>query len=111
MSRAGNVFYQDELAGIISENEDGYYFQYDEFYLRKDNSKAISLTIPLKNEVYFSKTLFPFFDGLIPEGWLLNIAVENWKLNQRDRMGLLLTVCGDCIGAVSIRAIKQGNDE
>jgi serine/threonine-protein kinase HipA len=46
--------------------------------------------------------MFPFFDGLIPEGWLLEIAEKNWKLNARDRMGLLLTCCKDCIGAVSI---------
>jgi len=47
--------------------------------------------------------LFPFFDGLIPEGWLLNIAEMNWKINHKDRMGLLLTCCQDCIGAVSVR--------
>ena len=42
------------------------------------------------------------FDGLIPEGWLLNIAENNWKINQRDRMSLLLACCKDCIGAVSV---------
>ena len=46
--------------------------------------------------------MIPFFDGLIPEGWLLDIAQKNWKLDPRDRMGLLLTCCKDCIGAVSI---------
>ncbi|MCB0749827.1 MAG: HipA N-terminal domain-containing protein, partial [Ignavibacteriae bacterium] len=42
------------------------------------------------------------FDGLIPEGWLLDIAHKNWKINPRDRMGLLLTTCRDCIGNISI---------
>jgi serine/threonine-protein kinase HipA len=46
--------------------------------------------------------MLPFFDGLIPEGWLLQIAVENWKLNPRDRMSLLLTLCRDCIGDIAI---------
>jgi serine/threonine-protein kinase HipA len=46
--------------------------------------------------------MLPFFDGLIPEGWLLQIAIENWKLNSRDRMSLLLTLCKDCIGDISI---------
>jgi serine/threonine-protein kinase HipA len=46
--------------------------------------------------------MFPFFDGLIPEGWLLDIATKNWKLNPNDRMGLLMTCCKDCIGAVGI---------
>lgn len=42
------------------------------------------------------------FDGLIPEGWLLDIAMKNWKLNHDDRFGLLLTVCKDSIGDVRI---------
>ena len=50
--------------------------------------------------------MFPFFDGLIPEGWLLDVAEENWKLDRRDRMGLLLACCRDCIGAVSIKEAK-----
>ena len=51
--------------------------------------------------------LFPFFDGLIPEGWLLNIAEKNWKLKPRDRMGLLMACCLDCIGAVSINPVIE----
>ncbi|NBV98183.1 MAG: hypothetical protein EBR67_01570 [Proteobacteria bacterium] len=54
-----------------------------------------------------SSVLFPFFDGLIPEGWLLNIAERNWKLNPRDRMGLLMACCLDCIGAVSINPLIE----
>ena len=56
----------------------------------------------LTDKPYQDKVLFPFFDGLIPEGWLLNIAEKSWKINQRDRMSLLLACCRDCIGAVSI---------
>lgn len=48
-------------------------------------SKPISLTLPLSEKAYHSKILFPFFDGLIPEGWLLDIGEKYWKLNPRDR--------------------------
>lgn len=109
MNRIGQVFFYEKLAGIISENENGYFFQYDEQYLNQENTQAISLTLPLQKQTFHENILFPFFDGLIPEGWLMDIAVENWKLNYRDRMGLLLTVCQDCIGAVSI--IPQTTDE
>lgn len=111
MNRSGQVYYQDKLAGIITENEDGYFFQYDVLYLQTSDNQGISLTLPLQEEPYFSKTFFPFFDGLIPEGWLLNIAVENWKINPRDRMGLLLTTCEDCIGAVSIKSLNLSENE
>jgi serine/threonine-protein kinase HipA len=65
-------------------------------------AKPVSLTLPLQDKPHVSRTMIPFFDGLIPEGWLLEIAEKNWKLNARDRMGLLLACCRDCIGAVSI---------
>jgi serine/threonine-protein kinase HipA len=61
----------------------------------------------LTETTYTSNVLFPFFDGLIPEGWLLDIAQKNWKLNPRDRMGLLLLCCKDCIGSVSIEEVKE----
>ena len=100
--RQAEIYYKNNLAGIITENDEGYSFQYDEKYLESKNSKPVSLTLPLQKQSYESKILFPFFDGLIPEGWLLNIAVNNWKINQRDRFGLLLTLCKDCIGSVSV---------
>jgi serine/threonine-protein kinase HipA len=71
-------------------------------YLTGSTAKPVSLTLPMQDKPHKSKTMFPFFDGLIPEGWLLEIAEKNWKLNARDRMGLLLACCRDCIGAVSI---------
>ena len=66
--------------------------------------------MPVQAEPYTSETLFPFFDGLIPEGWLLDIAEETWKLNPRDRFGLLLACCRSSIGAVSVREVKDGDE-
>ena len=60
------------------------------------------LTLSISEKPYTSLILFPFFDGLIPEGWLLDIAEKSWKINRRDRMSLLLACCKDCIGAVSV---------
>lgn len=90
-------------AGTLTEDENGYHFQYEKSYLENPEAEAISLTMPLTEKEYQSKVLFPFFDGLIPEGWLLDIAQKNWKLNPRDRMSILLKTCHDCIGAVSIQ--------
>jgi len=90
------------IAGWLTQDENGYHFIYDEIYLQQETPEAISKTLPLQKEAFTSKILFPFFDGLIPEGWLLSIAEKNWKLNPRDRMELLLACCKDCIGAVSV---------
>ena len=103
--KKAKVYMYDKMAGILTEDENGFHFQYDQTSLKSEESEPISLTLPLKSSVFESKILFPFFDGLIPEGWLLDIAQKNWKLNPRDRMEILLKACQDCIGAVSIEAI------
>ncbi len=105
MMRKAIVFMHDLEAGLLSEDESGYHFCYDTRYLALSNIEPISLTLPLQESEFTSNILFPFFDGLIPEGWLLEVAERNWKINQRDRMGLLLACCKDCIGAVSIHEI------
>ncbi len=107
MNRTGKVFYKEFFAGIIREDENGYTFTYNTKFLSNPEAKPISLTLPLRLEVYQSKILFPFFDGVIPEGWILAIAEKNWKINPRDRMELLLTFCKDTIGAVSVERIEE----
>jgi len=102
MSRSGNVYFKEIYCGTIAEYAEGYSFTYDSAYLNQAQAQAISLTLPLSSQPYLSKVLFPFFDGLIPEGWLLDLAEENWKIVYRDRMGLLLACCKDCIGAIRI---------
>ena len=88
-----------------SLSENGYTFEYDADYLTSANAEAVSLTLPLSDKPYRDKVLFAFFDGLIPEGWLLDIAEKNWKIDARDRMSLLLACCKDCIGAVGVEPI------
>ena len=100
--RQGRVFCNGIAAGIITEDEQGYSFSYDEEYLNRSDAQPVSLTLPLRQEPYVNNVMFSFFDGLIPEGWMLNIAERNWKINRRDRMGLLLSCCRDCIGNISI---------
>ena len=106
--RSAKVFFKDAFAGTLRETEYGYEFAYDENYLRADVAEPVSLTLPLRSEPYAQRTLFSFFDGLIPEGWLLDFATQTWKLDPRDRMGLLLACCKDCIGAVSIIGEEDG---
>ena len=101
------VFLQNDKAGILTEDENGYTFRYDADFLGSDHAEAISLTLPLTDKPFHDKVLFPFFDGLIPEGWLLDIAEKNWKIDARDRMSLLLACCKDCIGAVGVAPLTN----
>ena len=105
--RQAHIFYKDQLAGILTENDAGYEFRYFLEYLSMETARAASLTLPLQEEAYTSPVLFPFFDGLIPEGWLLDVVLRNTDISILDRISLLLTCCKDCIGAVSVVPIEE----
>jgi serine/threonine-protein kinase HipA len=108
--RKGKVYYKEHFAGIITETNDGeFVFQYDLNFVKEHPKEFITFTMPVTDKPYTDKRLFPFFDGLIPEGWLLEIASKNWKINKNDRMGLLLACCQNCIGAVSVVPIHEEN--
>ena len=108
MTREVDVFYRNHLAGRLTELSKGYRFVYSESYLSK--GPAISLTLPLQSEPFESNVLFPFFAGLVPEGWYLRIVSPVIKVDHFDKFGLLMKTCGDCIGAVSMREVRDDED-
>lgn len=101
--RQARIFYGENLAGILTETDDGkYLYQYDSSYIEKFPGQFLTFSMPVRKEPYADNRLFPFFEGLIPEDWLLEIASNSWKIDRNDRMGLLLACCDNCIGAVSV---------
>ena len=105
--RCAYVYVRNVFAGCLRETDTGYSFVYDASFLQSETASCVSLTLPLREEEYTSKTLFSFFDGLIPEGWLLNVVSRNWKIDSKDRFGLLLVACKDPIGNVQIRGCRE----
>lgn len=110
MKRA-NIYLAHRHAGVLIEDDEGYEFRYLPEFLASEDAEAVSLTLPLTDKPYRDKVLFPFFDGLIPEGWLLDIAEESWKISARDRFSLLLACCKECIGNVSVVPILEGESD
>jgi serine/threonine-protein kinase HipA len=66
------------------------------------------VTIPLRLEAYLTDGLHPFFENLLPEGWLLELATKKLKISKDDAFGLLLATCADCVGAVEILPADDG---
>ena len=109
--RQAIIKYNHLQAGVLTELETGEYeFVYDALYIQNHPDLFITFQMPVVAYPYRSKRLFPFFDGLIPEGWLLTIAAESWRINKNDRMGLLLACCQNCIGAVSVHPLIEKQD-
>lgn len=101
------VYINDLFCGILTEDYDGYHFAYTAEYLSNSDAIPLSPTMPLQKDEFVKEFMFPVFDGLIPEGWMLDIVDKNWKINPRDRMRLLLLCCKDCIGNISIREYDE----
>ena len=101
-TRKAGVFFDNESAGYLTESSDGHTFQYDLEFLKKNI--PISISLPPRPEPYHSKELFPFFKGLLPEGWYLNIVSTTQKIDNKDYFGVLTgTASVDTIGAVTVR--------
>ena len=102
-SNRAAVYYNDIKAGILTRKANAYEFEYDAEYLNDISARPISLTMPLAEKKFASERFFPFFDNLLPEGFLLEVTVSKLKIDKNDRFRLLMNVGGDTSGAVTVR--------
>jgi len=100
--KVANVYYNGACSGELIEYDDHYEFKYSDDYLKNNASRPISLSLPLTKKAYKSDILFPFFDGLIPEGYLLDLIIKKYNIKATNRLGLLLHSGLSTIGAVTI---------
>lgn len=103
MTRAGIVRLDGRRVGRIEETQAGSRFTYDPEWLADASAVAVSHRLPLRREPHeWTGGLHPFFENLLPEGWLLEIASSKLKVARDDAFGMLLATCADCIGAVEV---------
>lgn len=103
--RQVHVYYNDEKAGVLTEHNPGkgYTFKYSREYLHSD-LPPISVTLPKREEVYESDSLFPFFSNMIPEGANRGVICRKLRIDEKDYFGILSAMANkDFIGAVNIR--------
>ena len=103
------VYLWDKKAGLLERTDTGYRFTYFPEYLSSPDAQPISLTLPLRESSYNSTSFFPFFLGLIPEGWLLDITSRTLKIDPDNPFDILLATCRDCIGAVKVIPVTEEN--
>jgi serine/threonine-protein kinase HipA len=103
-SRNAIVRLDGQRVGTLTEEGRTVAFQYDEAWLQKADAVPVSLTLPLRSEPYVTPGLHPFFENLLPEGWLLEISTSKLKISKDDAFGLLVATCADCVGAVEVIA-------
>lgn len=104
--RRANVYWREELAGLLSQENMGYRFQYSPEYLRNAKLPGISLSLPKREEAFESKHLFSFFYGLLAEGDTKAIQCRLFRIDEDDHFTRLLKTCAtETIGGISVREV------
>lgn len=75
---------------------------YEVSYLPEYDGESISLTMPVRREPYRFDRFPPFFDGLLPEGVMLEALLRSAKIDRDDPFSQILAVGEDLVGAVTV---------
>jgi len=107
--RQAKIFYKDEEAGVLTQNDDGsFVFRYNAAWLADGKKPGISLSLPKIEQEYYSKFLFPFFYNMLPEGSNKQIVCKHNRIDENDYFGLLITTAKyDSIGAVRVIKLEK----
>ena len=100
MDRIGKVYFNNKFAGVLKQRENGYSFTYNTAYIA--TGTPLSFNLPLQEQPFKSKDLFPFFDNLASEGWLKKTQSKIQKIDETDTFGRILENGKDMAGAVTI---------
>lgn len=106
--RVADVFFQDVLAGQLTQLPAGTGFRFS--YLPDYEGPPISQTMPVRERTFEFDNFPPFFDGLLPEGFQLEALLRRKKLDRNDHFGQLLLVGSDTVGAVSVHEHSEGSN-
>ena len=98
MLRQVTVFLYGKKVGYLRQDENGFTFEYLDGY----QGLPISLSLPVAQRVFYSKTLFPYFASLAPEGWLKRRFGELQKIDEKDLFGILISNGENLLGAVKL---------
>jgi len=99
------VFVDGIEAGELQEIERGklYRFVYKNEYI----GSSVSLEMPTTTRVYEYDRFPPFFEGLLPEGIMLESLLRQAKIDRHDLMSQLITVGHDMVGNVTVEPINE----
>lgn len=102
--KIARVFVDGQLAGHLQEIERGkkYQYTYEKDYL----GPSVSLEMPTTQSLYEFDRFPPFFEGLLPEGMMLEGLLRQTKIDRNDLMTQIIAVGGDMVGNVTVEAVE-----
>lgn len=110
VSAVGQVHRNQKLYGQVSRGSDGLYAYRPS--MATDLDECLAFSFDGLTTAGPTPALFPFFDGLVPEGWLLHLVSKIRPDLAKDRFSLLLEFGRDTMGDVSVtRRTQKADDE
>ena len=102
--RKAVVYAHGKRAGVLTEvSPKKYLFNYDDDY----GGQAISLTMPVGQKEFSINGFPPFFEGLLPEGIMLEGLLRITKIDQKDYFSQLMATGADLVGAVTVEPMED----
>jgi serine/threonine-protein kinase HipA len=102
--KKAKVFVDSVYAGHLIEVKKGLEYRFE--YLDKYLGSSVSLTMPLDKKVYLFDRFPPFFEGLLPEGGMLEALLKRGKIDDGDLFEQLIRVGKDMVGNVTVERAK-----
>lgn len=101
--RECKVYVHDAEAGLLQETDDReYVFTYHDDY----QGDPVCLAMPVRQKVYRSDHLFPYFFNMLSEGANRQVQSMLLHIDEKDDFGIMLaTAQYDTIGAVTVKPI------
>jgi len=98
-----DVYLKNHLVGRLWLDEKRrFVFQYDADWIRKRDAVPLSLSLPLKKDLYAEELSRPFFANLLPEGEIKQVIARRLQISASNDFTMLNSIGGECAGAVSI---------
>ena len=102
--RKAKVYMHGTPAGMLEEIEPGTKYQF--IYNGDYSGEPVSLTMPVEQKEFEFNEFPPFFDGLLPEGIMLESLLKHKKIDKTDYFSQLIAVGADMVGAVTVEEVK-----
>jgi serine/threonine-protein kinase HipA len=108
MSAPLDVYLGEAKAGILEQDESGALtLAYDRDYLAGADARAISISMPLREEPYPDRVVRPFFSGLLPDEGARQRLAGALGISAGNAFALLEVIGGECAGALSLYPAGQ----
>lgn len=102
------VYMNGIQVGILQQLSNNLAFTYEDDWLHNENSRPISLSMPLREEAYVGDIVYNYFDNLLPDNVLIRKRIQaRFQIKTNECFDVLSYIGADCVGALQFIKTPQ----